>query len=208
MVGWVGGVDVKSISGRLAGIEAAQSKVASFYADLNTMVGTLKNRVNEVHAEGADLSGGTVEIDFFMTKPDVPDGRLMRFLTVNPAITQNPGLVGAALPLSGSADGTNARKIYAVRHETLDFAGASTSINSFYNGIISSLGAHTQQAERMTLNQEVLTAQLIQRREEVAGVSIDEEMSNMIQFQRGYQAAAKLLTVFDEILTTTINLGR
>ena len=205
-VGWVGGVDFQPDSGRVAGINAVRDRVDAFYSDLNSMVTTLMDRVNEVHQAGDDLAGNTADIDFFVQGPLVPGDRLVRFIKVNPDIVTDPNLVRASL--SGSADGSNARNIYAIRHESLSIAGTETSLQSFYNGITSDLTVDAQQAERMTLNQEVLTAQIVQRRDDVSGVSIDEEMSNMLQFQRAYQAAAKLLSVLDEILSVTVNLGR
>ena len=74
--------------------------------------------------------------------------------------------------------------------------------------MVTDLGVESQQAERIMLNQESLTNQLQNRREEAAGVSIDEELAYMVQFQHGYQASARLLATMDEILQTIINLGR
>ena len=44
------------------------------------------------------------------------------------------------------------------------------------------------------------------QRQQVSGVSIDEEMTNMIQFQRAFEASSKIITVVDELLTTVVNL--
>ncbi|VAX20758.1 Flagellar hook-associated protein FlgK, partial [hydrothermal vent metagenome] len=50
--------------------------------------------------------------------------------------------------------------------------------------------------------------ELDNRREQVAGVSLDEEMVNLIRFQYAYQASAKMIGVIDEMLQTLIGLGR
>jgi flagellar hook-associated protein 1 FlgK len=56
---------------------------------------------------------------------------------------------------------------------------------------------------------EAVVASLTERRASVAGVSMDEEMANMMRFQRGYQAAARAMTTMDDALDTLINrMGR
>ena len=57
-------------------------------------------------------------------------------------------------------------------------------------------------------HQESVINQLVNRREEVVGVSLDEEMINLIKFQQAFAAAAKIITSVDEMLTTVRNLVR
>lgn len=63
----------------------------------------------------------------------------------------------------------------------------------------------TQEAERMKENSETLVSSVEQRRKSVSSVSLDEEMTNMIQFQHMYNAAARMITLQDEILDRIIN---
>jgi len=62
-----------------------------------------------------------------------------------------------------------------------------------------------QEAGRQADNQRVLVDQVDARRQSVSGVSLDEEMANMIKFQHAYNAAARVMTVYDEILDRIIN---
>ena len=71
--------------------------------------------------------------------------------------------------------------------------------------MIGQLGVETQEAERQTTNQKILVDQVDSRRQSVSGVSLDEEMANMIKFQHAYNAAARAVTVFDETLDKVIN---
>jgi flagellar hook-associated protein 1 FlgK len=57
----------------------------------------------------------------------------------------------------------------------------------------------------MVENQEALTSQLLHRRYSVSGVSIDEEVANMIQFQHAYQANASVISTLNMMLDTLIN---
>jgi flagellar hook-associated protein 1 len=82
---------------------------------------------------------------------------------------------------------------------------SGTSTDNYFKSTISKLGVSNQEARRMVKNQESLLDQLVIRRESISGVSIDEEMTNMIQFQRTYQANAKMINVIDELLNVVVN---
>jgi flagellar hook-associated protein 1 FlgK len=74
-----------------------------------------------------------------------------------------------------------------------------------YASLVSSIGAALQSARGLADNQGAVVTLLEQRRESVSGVSLDEEATSMIRFQRAYEAAARLITVSDEILSKLIN---
>jgi flagellar hook-associated protein 1 FlgK len=93
---------------------------------------------------------------------------------------------------------------------TLNIAGlglplTSGTIKSNYEGWIGKLGVDGQQAERMKNNSEVLRQSVEERRQSVSSVSLDEEMTNMIKYQHAYNAAARQITVLDEMLDKIIN---
>jgi flagellar hook-associated protein 1 FlgK len=69
------------------------------------------------------------------------------------------------------------------------------------------MGVDVQQATRMKEGQNVLVTSLYNQRESSVGVSLDEEMSNIIQFQKSYSAAARVMTVLDEMLDKMLNMG-
>lgn len=81
----------------------------------------------------------------------------------------------------------------------------NTSLDGYFSKIISSLGVQSQDAIRLTDNQQTLVDQITVWRESTAGVNMDEEMANMIRFQKGYSAAARMLTTMDEMLDKLIN---
>ncbi|MPL97846.1 Flagellar hook-associated protein 1 [bioreactor metagenome] len=79
------------------------------------------------------------------------------------------------------------------------------SLESYYSTVISSLGVQAQDSKRLTENQKTLVGQITNWRESTAGVNMDEEMTNMIRFQKGYNAAARIMTTMDEMLDKLIN---
>ncbi|GIP40984.1 flagellar hook-associated protein FlgK [Paenibacillus sp. J31TS4] len=79
------------------------------------------------------------------------------------------------------------------------------TIGEFFRSIVGQLGVQSQEARRQLENQMILVDQVETWRQSVSGVSLDEEMANMIKFQHAYSAAARAMTVFDEMLDKVIN---
>ncbi|MEG2538738.1 MAG: flagellar basal body rod C-terminal domain-containing protein, partial [Clostridium sp.] len=79
------------------------------------------------------------------------------------------------------------------------------TIDTYYKGMIAQLGTSGQEAKRVVENQKNLILQLDIQKQSVSGVSMDEEMIDMLQFQRGYQANAKMINVVDELLDLVVN---
>jgi flagellar hook-associated protein 1 FlgK len=78
-------------------------------------------------------------------------------------------------------------------------------IDNYFKDVIDRLGVQGAEAKRMVKNQESLLSSFQQTRESISGVSIDEEMANLIQYQHAYQANAKIISTVDELLDVVIN---
>ena len=84
----------------------------------------------------------------------------------------------------------------------------TSSFADYYNGIIGKLGVETKQASRLKENQDTLLNQLKDRRQSICGVSLDEEMTNIILFQQAYRVAVFFLKTVDTMLDTlTTTMG-
>ena len=81
----------------------------------------------------------------------------------------------------------------------------SQTTTDFYAGLIGKIGTASAQAAEMSKNQQLVVDQLTTRVQEVSGVSLDEEATDMVRFQHAYQAAARVITTMDEMLNTLIN---
>ncbi len=110
-----------------------------------------------------------------------------------------------AAGLNGSEDGGNARALSDLQNRFV-FDGSSyrsgsgsVTFNAFYNALVSSIGVASKTAQTVVEQQEGVMLQLDNRRQSISGVSIDEEMINLIKFQQAYQAAARLINVVDEM---------
>lgn len=106
-------------------------------------------------------------------------------------------------------DASNILKLAKVRDEKFDYKGGSTtekaSFHSYFQKVIGEMGVQTQQAERLAGNSEILLSSVNNQRSSVSSVSLDEEMTNMIQFQQAYNASARMITMIDECLDRIIN---
>jgi len=67
------------------------------------------------------------------------------------------------------------------------------------------VGVQSQQAQGLAQNEDLLTQHLDTARKQVSGVSLDEEMTNMLNSQHAFQAAARIITTADSMLDTLIN---
>lgn len=79
------------------------------------------------------------------------------------------------------------------------------TVDDFWRAHISSIGVISQEAARMVSNQKTLVSELEAKRQSTSGVSLDEEMTNMIQYQHAYNAAARYMTAIDEAIDVIIN---
>ena len=74
----------------------------------------------------------------------------------------------------------------------------------FFKSIVSDLGVSAQEAQKFLENQNILINNLEQRRQATMGVSLDEEMAEMLKFQHGYDAAARYMKTVDDMISTVI----
>jgi flagellar hook-associated protein 1 FlgK len=147
----------------------------------------IANVVNGLHLQGMDLNG-TAGTDFFTF--DTVNG-----LKVDLTDPKTLAAAGAGKP---ALDGGNALAL-------ADVSNASNGPDNTYRTLIISLGVETQTVNRRVDIQNDITKQIDAARDSSAGVSIDEEMANMIAFQHTYGAASRVITAIDEMLDRLIN---
>jgi len=181
-------------SGKLQGlIQLRDVTIPGYQAQLDTLASTMISATNTQHAAGFDLTG-TAGGAFF-TGTDAAS------IAINPAIMSNPALIAASgNGQPGNAD--NALAMAALRTQSLV---GSSSIDTAYSQLVTKIGSDTQQAQRAADTSSLLVGSLQDRRESVSGVSLDEEMTNLVRFQRGYQASARALTAMDDMLDNLIS---
>ncbi|CAM3442269.1 flagellar hook-associated protein FlgK [Nocardioides dubius] len=166
--------------------DAVDRVIPNYRAGLNDVITTLANEINTRHQGGFDLAGN-------------PGGALFSFNPADPvgslavAITDG-SLVAASSIAGGGLDGGNA-----------DLLATTSTVETSYQRLVAVFGTEVASAKRLAGNQAVLTAQIDNTRESLSGVSIDEEMVNLMAAQRSYEAASRVITTLDSVLDTLIN---
>ncbi|MFC0559284.1 flagellar hook-associated protein FlgK [Halalkalibacter alkalisediminis] len=108
-------------------------------------------------------------------------------------------------PTAFAGDGTNAKRLADVKDIVLTFNNDSGTISTYYQGVIGDMAVTTQEATRMLNSSASLQDSVDYRKKSVSNVSLDEEMTMMIQYQHAYNAAARNITMVDEMLDRIIN---
>ena len=193
---WSGGPYDQVTGGNLNGIKDVLDKLQAYQDNLDTLAANLIADVNGVHEAGYGLDGST-GVQYF-TGTGAAD------IAVNGAIVADPGQIAAAAIEDAPGNGANALAIAHLQNSNVDALGG-TSFDGYYKNMIARLGVETQESMRMVDNQQALVDQLSNRRESISGVSMDEEMTNIMQYQYAYMGSARVVSVLDSMLDSLIN---
>ena len=180
-------------SGKLKGYMEAIDDIKARRSEFNEFAKNLAQVINEVHEAGEN------EIPFFVFDENNPASTIK----VNDEILKNNNLVNTKMAGGSEGDGSLALEIARLRNKKLESTNAT--IEGTYRDIVIKVGISKEHADNMVSNQEVLLNQLVLRRESTSGVSINEEVTNLIQFQKSFEANAKVISVLTEMLDTLIN---
>ncbi len=183
--------------GKLGALLNFRDEVIQQISDyLNKITDSIVTYVNFEHKSGYGLDGITGR-NFF------DPNRTMAY-----NIELSPDVKDVSY-IAVSADGTKGNNENAIKISELSEAqiiDQGFSIGEYYNSLISKIGIMGRDAQSNRKNEELLVSQIDNAREGIKGVSIDEELIQMIQTQHIYQGAARMITVFDELLETVVSL--
>ena len=190
-------VQIRNLNGRLASMYEVRDEIIPKYRQrLDELASSMIEQVNQIHSAGYGLNG-SVGFNFFNS-----------VFTDAANISVNNDLILDPAKVAASASGEQGDNVVALNMQELRnvqvLDNNTRSLNDFYNGIVGELGIETNTAISFTNNFELLVHQIENARESVQGVSLDEEMTNMIRFQHAYDAAARVITAIDQALDTVI----
>lgn len=187
-------------------------EIGRYLARLDELARGLVERFNAVHRGGYDLDGNDGG-DFFA--PTGPEGVAVdaHNISLSAEILAQDGVnkIAAGLSTDGirnMGNGDNAILLAEVVNGEKIFNNGTATMFDFYKSMISTMGIDGQRADRMVNNQTVLVDQLENQRTSISGVSLDEEMANLIRFQQAYNAAARIITTTQYILDSLMGIIR
>jgi flagellar hook-associated protein 1 FlgK len=189
-----------SISGGKIGgwLEVRDVTLQDYLTRLDDLAGAIIQEVNAVHSAGYGLDDSTGH-DFF-TGTDASD------IEVNIDLVNDLDLIAASPDLGGvPGNGDNAVAIANLQNKTVLSLG-STTFGEFYSSLVSDVGNEILAVNAYCQHQSDMVTQLENYRESVSGVSLDEEMVNLVKFQSAYDASAKLISIADELIQTVLSI--
>lgn len=191
--------------GKIGGaLDVRDKQIEGLIESMDTMAYTLAEKVNTAHIEGHDRYGKPGVL-FFDMPEDVAGASSA--LKLNATIFNDVGRIAAAARPDSPGDNTVANVISSLQYQKT-MEGGSATFDDFYNSQVGQIGTIAQRAAKTHESQKNIMSQLSNIRESISGVSLDEETTKMVEFQRAYEASARLIRTADEMLETVLQLKR
>ena len=184
-------------SGQLGGLlEVRDQKIPALLAGLDTLASGVANAFNSANTAGFDLNGNNGG-NLFVPPPSGPGAAA----TLTVAIT-DPALIAASSDGSAGSNGNLGN--FSAIHDQPTISGQTPS--DYYGNLVFGLGNDVSTATAELQSSQLVLQQLQDQRGSISGVSLDDEASHMIEYQRAYEAAARVATTVNQMLETVINM--
>ena len=184
-------------------LQVLNTDLPALESDLDQLANAVVTEVNTLHNTGTNPNGNT-GVDFFD-----PVGVTAGSINIGAVIAGDAQEIAAGTPDGGglyqAGENDVALGLADLRNASVATLGGAT-ITASYGDYVSDLGLSVFDARQGQEAQDALKFQAEIRRSEVSGVSIDEEMIDLIRFQQSYTAAARMVTTADEMLQTIVNM--
>ncbi len=177
--------------------------IGGLHDKMDTMAFTLANEINDAHREGYNRYNERAT-DLFQTKGQK---NAAANIGVNRLILEDVGQIAAAASPNAPGDNRIANVLSSLQYKQVLGEGTATT-DEFYSSIVGEVGIEAQRANSAHTAQKDGYAQLKNIRESISGVSLDEETTKMIEFQKSFDASARIIRTADEMMETVLNLKR
>ena len=175
--------------------------ISSVRKQLNALINIMAREVNYIHQSGKTLTGANGSTFFEGINPNIPIE--MGNIRTNNALKDANNIAASTIDANG--DNTIALEIANLRNENLMTGNKKIlSLDTYYQNVIMDIGNKGYEADNMVNSHTQLVNQSDGIRQTVMGVSLDEEMTNMIKYKYAYNANSKLIDVVNNMLETII----
>lgn len=178
-------------------VQVRDGTLAPLEQEIDQLAKSLVDTVNAAHGKGYNLTGTTGN-DFFT-------GTNAATLELNAAVAGNPALIQASGDAAAKGDNAVALALAQLGSQPQAALNGATFNEKFTRSV-------TEMGDSLaTVNSELTTQKAFQdlletQRNSVSGVSLDEEMTNMMKFQKAYEASARLINIVDSMIDTVLGL--
>lgn len=186
--------------GKMRGVVESREKMVEVQDSLNQLAAELVREFNQLHTTGYELDGNLGQ-EFFTPIDPSSTQDMARQIQVN--IQDGDQIAAAQDPDALPGDNRNALAIAGLRDATV-VDGDSTTFGGFYQSLVGRVGADVQDAARKAEAGETVYNSMVDYKNSVSGVSLEEEEIRLLAYQHAYQAAAKFLTVVEDLMDTLL----
>jgi len=203
------GVDITSelSAGKIGGLVYARDVLLPGYqADLDSLAYEVANNVNTLHAAGVGGDGLTGRNLFTFSPAIVGSAGAAGAIAVDATVAADPNKVAAAGPGAPVGDNTTARDIAALRSAKV--VGGTATFHDAWGQLVYRVGRDSQSAKNEQHGREEIVTQVDALRDQVSGISLDEEAVNLVKYQKAYEANARFFRAIDSTLDTLLGILR
>jgi len=192
--------------GKLKGwIDVRDVVIPGYLTRLDNLSIAIMDEVNSIHQTGYGLTADP-DTGYPFTNIDFFSGSSASDMEVNSEIADDINKIAASGNSVGvPGDNSNAIAIANLQTE-LAMNDNTATFDDYYNSLVSNVGGGVQKASINYDHQSAIISHLDNYQQATSGVSLDEEMVNLVKFQHAYDAAAKLIVTVDEMMQAVINL--
>lgn len=195
----IGTAPLAITGGSLHGImDARDTTLADLQRKLDTLANTLITQVNAVHTPGFGLNGTTGAVFFTGTSAGT--------IAVNQRLADDPSLVQAS-SINGAGGDNKIALALANLATTGQAALGNQTFSQSYTQAVAAMGQSLATVNSQLDDQQKVENLLTQQRDAVSGVSMDEEMTNLMKYQKAYEASAHLVSIVNQMLDTVLNMA-
>jgi flagellar hook-associated protein 1 FlgK len=185
-------------SGRLKGLlDVRDQTLPSIQASFDQLASSVVTQVNSAHQAGYGLDGSTGQAFFAAAGTTAA--------TIRVSLTDIQKIAASSTAAGVPGNNVNALAIGNLQTTRIAALGNAT-LQEYYSAAAGNFGSTMQGAERDVSAQEIIQEQLEAHRAEISGVSLDEELVNLLKYQRSFQAASRLIVTADEMFQTILTL--
>ncbi len=192
----------RDVSANSSLVSESLNIVSDMRSRLNAMVNVMLRQINYMHKSGFNLKGAPGE-DLFVA---INSGRPLEMgnIKLNPNLSDLSSLVASVTTEKGN--NTIALDIANLRNKAfIDDNTGVVSIDDYYQDIILHMGNNGADAVNIANSQSKLVEAADASRQAITGVSMDEEMTNMMKYKFAYDAASRVLNIIDSMMETVVN---
>lgn len=191
------GTTIKSDNGKLgAQIKLENEYIPKYVDSLNEWVIKLAEEVNDQHSIGFGTDNST-GLDFFT-------GTTAGNLAINTQILNDIRKIATSANVDAPGNNSNAKALADIKYANV-FNGNTVNIENYYNGIVLNMGVDLSMAKDNVIVHENVLMGIESQKQQIQGVSVDEEMTNLLQYQQIYTANSKMIKAINDTFDKLFN---